>query len=319
LVTRRALLKGLVALGAGGFAFAGYAFGVEPRWRLRVQRYNLAPHGWPAGLKLRASVIADVHAGEPAMPLSRIHEIVRLANTLEPDVHLLLGDFQASHRWQTRRVHAPEWSAALAGLKAPLGVHAVLGNHDWWDDHAAQRAQKGPIVGRIELERHGVRVYENDAVRLEKGGRAFWLAGLGDQIALFENQGPRGVIPAAHTASSSLMGAPGRRVFGVDDLPGTMARIKDDAPVILLAHEPDIFPKVPARVALTISGHTHGGQVRLFGYSPIVPSAFGNRFAYGHVVEDGRHLVVSGGLGCSILPVRFGVPPEIVLLDIGAA
>jgi predicted MPP superfamily phosphohydrolase len=85
-----------------------------------------------------------------------------------------------------------------------------------------------------------------------------------------------------------------------------------------MAHEPDIFPKVPDRVALTLSGHTHGGQVRLFGWSPIVPSEFGNRYAYGHVIEDGRHLIVSGGLGCSILPVRFGVPPEIVIVELGA-
>jgi uncharacterized protein len=105
----------------------------------------------------------------------------------------------------------------------------------------------------------------------------------------------------------------------VDDLEGTLAKVTDDAPVILLAHEPDIFPRVPARVSLTLSGHTHGGQVRLLGYSPMVPSRFGNRFAYGHIVEDGRHLVVSGGLGCSILPVRIGVPPEIVMIDVTAA
>jgi hypothetical protein len=81
----------------------------------------------------------------------------------------------------------------------------------------------------------------------------------------------------------------------------TLAQVTDAAPVILLAHEPDIFPRVPARVALTLSGHTHGGQVRLFGYSPMVPSRFGNRFAYGHIVEEDRHLIVSGGLGCSFL------------------
>ena len=87
--------------------------------------------------------------------------------------------------------------------------------------------------------------------------------------------------------------------------------------MILLAHEPDIFPRVPARVALTLSGHTHGGQVRLFGYSPVVPSRYGNRYAYGHIIEDNRHLIVSGGLGCSILPVRLGCPPEIVMVELG--
>jgi uncharacterized protein len=70
-------------------------------------------------------------------------------------------------------------------------------------------------------------------------------------------------------------------------------------------------------VSLTLSGHTHGGQVRLFGYSPVTPSQFGNRSAYGHVIENGRHLLVSGGLGCSILPVRFGMPPEITVLNLG--
>jgi predicted MPP superfamily phosphohydrolase len=74
---------------------------------------------------------------------------------------------------------------------------------------------------------------------------------------------------------------------------------------------------VPSRVALTLCGHTHGGQVRLFGYSPVVPSRFGNRYAYGHVVEKNRNLIVSAGLGCSILPVRFGSPPEIVVVDLG--
>ena len=101
------------------------------------------------------------------------------------------------------------------------------------------------------------------------------------------------------------------------NLPGTLAQVTNDAPVILLAHEPDIFPEVPARVALTLAGHTHGGQVRLFGYSPKVPSQFGNRFAYGHVVEGGRQMIVSGGLGLSVLPVRLGVPPEVLLVELG--
>lgn len=83
------------------------------------------------------------------------------------------------------------------------------------------------------------------------------------------------------------------------------------------ALEPDIFHDVPSRVALTLSGHTHGGQVRLFGYSPVVPSRYGNRYAYGHVVEAGRNLIISGGLGFSIAPIRFGVRPEILTIDLG--
>jgi predicted MPP superfamily phosphohydrolase len=196
-----------------------------------------------------------------------------------------------------------EWAGALAGLKAPFGVHAILGNHDWWDDLNAQRTRRGPVLGRRMLERFGIPVYENDAIRLAKDRHPFWLAGLGDQMAFITGRRKRAF----------------RRFEGVDDLDGTLAKVTDEAPVILLAHEPDVFPRVPDRVALTLSGHTHGGQVRLLGYSPMVPSRYGNRYAYGHVVEDNRHLIVSGGLGCSILPVRIGCPPEIVVVDVGSA
>jgi len=82
-----------------------------------------------------------------------------------------------------------------------------------------------------------------------------------------------------------------------------------------MAHEPDVFRRVPERVSLVMSGHTHGGQIRLFGWSPVVPSRYGSKYAYGHVREH-TDLIVSGGLGCSIMPVRFGVPPEIVLVTV---
>jgi uncharacterized protein len=302
-ISRRRFLATLGFSGAGAVGLSSYGFAMaEASWRLDVTRYRVSPPGWPRELRLKVGVIADVHAGGPAMPAERIRAIVEDTNALKPDLVVLLGDFAASHKLKTRTVAPEEWSEALAGLKAPLGVHAVLGNHDWWDDIAAQRARCGPVLGRRMLERVGIPVYENDVVRLVKDGRRFWLAGLGDQMALIRRR------------------TRGRRKFlGVDDLDGTLARIKDDAPVILLAHEPDIFPRVPARVALTLCGHTHGGQVRLLGYSPIVPSRYGNRYAYGHIVEDDRHLIVSGGLGCSMLPVRFGVPPEIVMVDVAAA
>ncbi len=160
------------------------------------------------------------------------------------------------------------------------------------------RARRGPVFGRVALERVGIPVYENDAVRLAKSGRAFWLAGLGDQLAFWPL---RRRFPKLR--------------FGIDDLKATLDKVPDGDPVILLAHEPDIMVRVPSRVSLVLSGHTHGGQVRLFGWSPVVPSRFGNRYAYGHVREQ-CDLIVSGGLGCSIIPVRFGMPPEIVVVSI---
>jgi predicted MPP superfamily phosphohydrolase len=302
MITRRSLMTGLAALGFCGSSVGAYAFGIEPRFMLDVTRYQITPAGWPNGLHLRLAILADIHAGDPYMPLDRIAEIVARTNAQNADAILLLGDYSSRLRWVTHEISSDEFARTVAGLKAPLGVHAVLGNHDWWDDPIAQAQRKGPPAARRALERVGIPVYENDAVRLDKAGQPFWIAGLGDQIAF------------------RLGKVRGRQQFlGVDDLPGTLAAIPDGDPTILMAHEPDIFPQVPKRVSLTISGHTHGGQVRIAGYSPIVPSAFGNRYAYGHVIEDGRHLVVSGGLGCSQLPVRFGVPPEIVVVDLGEA
>jgi predicted MPP superfamily phosphohydrolase len=301
MISRRQMLKSLAAVGVSGIGLGVYGFGIEPILRLSVTRYRLMPPHWPQGMHLRLAVLADLHAGEPYMSLERIAQIVARTNAVGADAILLLGDYGANHRFLTRRIAPAETAGVLAGLAAPLGVHAVLGNHDWWDDRAAQTRRRGPTEGGKALQAAGIPVYENDAVRLVKDGQPFWLLGLGDQIAF-------------------VMARKGRRMLfkGVDDLPGTLAKVTDGAPAILMAHEPDIFPKVPNRVALTICGHTHGGQVRLFGYSPIVPSRYGNRFAYGHVVEGGRNLIVSGGLGCSKLPVRFGMPPEIVVIELGA-
>jgi hypothetical protein len=299
MVTRRKFLQWLAALGATAVAAPAYGFGIEPQLAPRITRYDLAPARWPVDLDLSIAILADIHACRPWMDQARIAAIVERTNGLNADLILLLGDYEAAHRFVTGRLAPEEWAEPLADLRAPLGVHAVLGNHDWWHDEAVQSAGKGPTRGERALEAVGIRVYENDAARITKEGRAFWLAGLGDQQAF---------LPSRHLR-------PGRRV-GVDDMPGTLARVTDEAPVILMAHEPDIIMRVPDRVALTLSGHTHGGQVRLFGWSPVVPSYYGNRFAYGHVREP-RDIVVSGGLGCSIMPVRFGVPPEIVLVKLG--
>ncbi len=305
MITRRAFFKRLGVTFAGGLALGGYGLGIEP-FRLRVKHHEVVVDAWPAGQRTRIAALADIHACRPWMSPRRIERIAARTNLLKPDLTVLLGDYAAGHPWVTDRVHSRDWSKALSGLTAPLGVHAVMGNHDWWDDRTAQRRGAGPIFGRLALERVGIKVHENEVSRLDHKGHRFWLAGLGDQLALIRR------------------GKSGRRWFkGIDDLTGTLAKAGDGAPVVLLAHEPDIFPKVPDRVCLTLSGHTHGGQVRLMGYSPVVPSRYGNRYAYGHVTETAarpgappRHLVVSGGLGNSILPVRFGVPPEITIIDV---
>jgi predicted MPP superfamily phosphohydrolase len=98
-----------------------------------------------------------------------------------------------------------------------------------------------------------------------------------------------------------------------------LADVTEGEPVLLLSHDPDVFPHVPARVALTLSGHTHGGQVGIpYLRRPFVPSFYGERYVQGHVVEDGRHLYVTSGLGTSGIPVRLLRPPEVVILTLRA-
>jgi predicted MPP superfamily phosphohydrolase len=298
MISRRHFFKAIGSLGALSASTAAYGFG-EPVLRLRVARYDITPKQWPADFPLKIAVIADLHACDPWMSLERIEAIVERTNALDADIIVLLGDYVAGHRHVTRTIPAGEWAPVLARLRAPLGVHAILGNHDWWEDKTAQREGQGPTIARRALEAAGIPVYENDARRLTKAGRAFWLAGLGDQLAY---------LPARRFR-------PVRRI-GVDDLAATLAKVADDAPVVLLAHEPDVAMRVPARVALQLSGHTHGGQVRLFGWSPVVPTRYASKFAYGHSRVN-CDVIVSGGLGCSILPFRLGVPPEIVLVTLG--
>src|SRR3954469_8206696 len=264
MISRRQFLRFTGALGALGASTAAYGFG-EPVLRLRVARYDITPRQWPANFPLRIAVIADLHACDPWMSLDHIERIVARTNALKPDITVMLGDYVAGHRHVMRYIPASEWAPLLAGLKAPLGVHAILGNHDWWEDKAVQREGQGPTVARRALEAAGIPVHENDVQRLTKDGRSFWLAGLGDQLAYMP---ARRFRPVRH--------------IGVDDLAATLAKVTDDAPVILLAHEPDVAFRVPSRVALQLSGHNHGGQVRLLGWSPAVHSRHGVRLAYGH-------------------------------------
>ncbi|WP_171946456.1 metallophosphoesterase [Hyphomicrobium sp. CS1GBMeth3] len=284
--------------GLGTVSFGGYAL-AEPL-RVGVTRYTVSPPDWPAGLPLRIAILTDLHICEPWLGIERLEALVARTNALSPDAVLMLGDYVCGGTlamWSRPVKHA-DWARVLGGLKAPLGVHAVLGNHDWWEDLEAQQRRGGPVMAGIALENAGIPVYQNNAVRLEKDGLPFWLAGLGDQWAF--GSGRR------H----------GQETSGIDDLTGTLAQVTDDAPLILMVHEPDIFTEVPERVALTVAGHTHGGQVAIGGYAPVVPSRYGQRYLRGHIIEDGRNLVVSAGLGCSSLPIRFGAPPEIVMITV---
>ena len=253
-------------------------FVVEPG-ELVERDYALAPRGWPRACDgLRVDVVADTHTGSPRNGLDHFDEVVKRLSDDDSKIVLMAGDYVILKVLLGRYVPASDTAEHLKPLLARKPVYAVLGNHDWW--------KGGPAV-REAFAAVGVHMIDNRAEAVSVGGCRFWLVGLGDALE------------------------------GKPDIPGAFAQVTDDAPVIALTHEPSLFPRIPARAALTVAGHTHGGQVRLFGYSPVTSSRYGNRYAYGHVIEQDRHLIVSGGLGTSILPIRLGVPPEIVLIRLG--
>jgi predicted MPP superfamily phosphohydrolase len=252
-----------------------YPFWIEPQ-RLVVTRIEVPVDGLTQSLRLM--VIGDLQPAGPHEDKARIEAIVDRANGEAADIVLLLGDYVSQRKLSTAFVDPRDTAQALGRLTAPLGVHAVLGNHDWWWD--------GPAMRRL-LQDEGIDVLEDRAVRVQVGGQGLWIAGLSNPVT---------------------------QAF---DLEATLAQTDGEAPTILLSHTPDIFPWVPGQVALTLAGHTHGGQVYLpFIGRPLVPSRFGERYAYGYIVEQGRNLYVTGGIGTAIIPVRFLVPPEIVVITL---
>ena len=274
----RAILIVMVSIGA---PLALWGFWWEPD-QLAVRRVTLTLPGWPVGHEpLTVAVMSDLHAGSPYIDAAKIVRVVESVNAAKPDLVLLLGDYVIQVVLGGTRMEPAEIGKLLAGLEAPLGVYAVLGNHDWWDGAEAIRGA---------LTEAGAAVIDNQAHRIDRPEGDFWLLGIGDVRE------------------------------GSPKIDEPLAAIQDSLPVIAFTHNPDLFPAIPARVTLTLAGHTHGGQVviPLVG-RPVVPSEFGERFAYGHIVEDNRHLYVTGGLGTSILPVRFRVPPEVILLTIQSA
>ena len=224
------------------------------------------------------AILTDLHVGSPFNGIDKLRAVVTRTNAAHPDIICILGDLVIQGVIGGRFVPPEEIAAELKYLRAVVGMVAVLGNHEGWLDH--DRVQRA-------LERNSIRVLEEKAVRFVTAAGAVWVAGLSDVWT------------------------------GRPDIAAALSAANDDAPVILLTHNPDVFPAVPDRVALTLAGHTHGGQVRLpLVGRPIVPSRFGQRFAAGHIVEGGRHMFVATGLGTSILPVRFRVPPAITILSV---
>lgn len=245
----------------------------------RLTVYDLATAKWPESYApLHIAIATDMHVGCPSVPLDHVDEIVRRLNALTPDVIILPGDFLCSPMPLGRYVAPQAIAERLGALKAKHGVYAVLGNHEWYED--------GPGMWAA-LEQNNIRVLENDAVKISPDHQDIWIAGLADDKTR------------------------------VPDIKAAFDKVTGPGPVVMICHDPGTFHDLDERAVVTISGHTHGGQVKLpFAGVVHLPSRAPLRWAYGHIREQNRDLIVSAGLGTSSLPLRFGVPPEIVSLTL---
>ena len=287
--TRGVIIAGLVAVLA--VALAADAFWFEPE-SLTQTTLDIQDPAWPAGTApLHAVLLADFHTDDVHMTPKRVRAIAARVNALHPDVILLGGDYIGGNLLEGR----PQFGArpmrsagktaldedglrALGDFDAPLGVYAIMGNHDcWWDCATVHRILAGTRV----------KVLENQAARLARTGGDVWIEGVQDG----QTQHP--------------------------DFAATDAQVPKGAASFVLTHNPGLFDWTSNHAVLQLSGHSHAGQVRL----PIVGALIRTcrhteDTAKGWTIIDNRILVVTRGLGSSGIPVRFGSPPQIMVLTI---
>jgi predicted MPP superfamily phosphohydrolase len=297
--SRRRLLVDGAAAGAGLVMFSApvYAAAIEPNL-ITVRTYRVPIKGLPSALDgFRIVQLSDTHLG-PRVHASHIEHAVRIAIEQKPDLIALTGDYV--HQSAGVIEAAAELFKPLMDAPGIKGIVGVLGNHDWHTD--------GERMGRA-LTDLGVRMIDNDRVFLDAASRT-----LTSQ-------------PPTDPASALCIVGLGDLLTATVEPERAFVGIHADTPRVLLAHVPDTLelesvraPSGP-RIDLALCGHTHGGQIRIpFLGTPVVPSDYGQKYAGGLIPADvcaaACPVIVSRGIGTSILPVRIGVPPEVVVVEL---
>jgi predicted MPP superfamily phosphohydrolase len=276
--SRRQFLRSAIA--AGMIAVAGDAVLLEPNRPRIVRRDFVLPH-WPERLDgFTVALLSDFHY-DPCFSAHPLHTAIPMVNDLRPDLIVLTGDYVSAPLIGDKKkgARAAEPCASLLRqMNAPHGLWAVMGNHD--DSTDPQH------VTRV-LEAENIRVLANQSEAIERDGARIWLAGVNDVLS--------------HTA----------------DLTKTVRSVPSGEAVILLAHEPD-FADQAARfpIDLQLSGHSHGGQIRIPMLPPLYLPPLARKYVWGEYQVGPLILYTNAGLGTVDIPVRFNCPPEITLLTI---
>ena len=277
-----AVVIGLIGL------LAAYAYLIEPR-RLVIVEETITVPNWDAQLNgFKIVAISDIHAGSNYAPLERLRLLVQKANEQNPDLIVLLGDYVSeSGRGRDRnpaqggdgtqlRIPVAIIADNLTGFTSKYGVYAVMGNHDWY--HNDQKIH-------AELERVGINVLDNETIELAVRDRKVRLWGIED---FWKNR---------RVPSEPYLELPEKRN------------------IIAITHNPDSLLAGPAEISLMLAGHSHGGQINFPFFGPFAP--FNDaRFMDGHAEVDGKHVYVTSGVGTSVIPLRWRVPPEVAVITL---
>lgn len=272
---------GLLALLLAIGSMAAYAYFVEPS-RLTIERVKLkVPNSGTALNGLKIVAISDIHGGSNNVPVTKLQNIVKLANAEEADLIVLLGDYVSQTEGKSSPLKMPVETIAenLKGFNAKYGVYGVIGNHDWWYDDRRVTA---------EFEKAGIRMLENEIEPIKIGDETVWLWGVEDYWRA-------------------------RRV----PVENSFAKIPEKKNIIAITHNPDSLLKAPREISVMLAGHSHGGQVWIPFYGRKNFSG-DQRFVSGHTEVEGKHVFVTAGIGTSIVPLRFLTPPEITVITLSS-